>query len=213
MYKLYGFCASNYYNMVKLALMEKGLKFEEILSPPSQEETYLVRSPMGKVPCLETDEGPLIETSVILDYLEDISGGSSFYPSDAYEKAKVKELIKSTELYLELVARRLLGEVFFGAPVNEDLRVEVKADLEKGIIALNKLLKFEPYAAGENYTYADIMLYYSVTLSMAVAKQALNLNLIDLMPGVGEWMKMMNKNPLIQQVNVDRDAALKAMAG
>ena len=30
MLKLYGFCVSNYYNMVKLALLEKGLPFEEI---------------------------------------------------------------------------------------------------------------------------------------------------------------------------------------
>ncbi|MHC3825248.1 glutathione S-transferase N-terminal domain-containing protein [Pseudomonas sp. G3-19] len=28
MFKLYGFAVSNYYNMVKLALLEKGLAFE-----------------------------------------------------------------------------------------------------------------------------------------------------------------------------------------
>ena len=31
MFKLYGFAVSNYYNMVKLALLEKGLPFEEVL--------------------------------------------------------------------------------------------------------------------------------------------------------------------------------------
>jgi len=30
MLKLYGFSVSNYYNMVKLALLEKGLAFEEV---------------------------------------------------------------------------------------------------------------------------------------------------------------------------------------
>ena len=30
MLKLYGFSVSNYYNMVKLALLEKGLPFEEV---------------------------------------------------------------------------------------------------------------------------------------------------------------------------------------
>ena len=30
MLKLYGFAVSNYYNMVKLALLEKGLSFEEV---------------------------------------------------------------------------------------------------------------------------------------------------------------------------------------
>ena len=30
MLKLYGFAVSNYYNMVKLALLEKGVAFEEV---------------------------------------------------------------------------------------------------------------------------------------------------------------------------------------
>lgn len=30
MLKLYGFAVSNYYNMVKLALLEKGVPFEEV---------------------------------------------------------------------------------------------------------------------------------------------------------------------------------------
>ena len=31
MLKLYGFAVSNYYNMVKLALLEKGLVLEEVI--------------------------------------------------------------------------------------------------------------------------------------------------------------------------------------
>ena len=36
MFKLYGFAVSNYYNMVKLALLEKGLPFEEVTFYPTQ---------------------------------------------------------------------------------------------------------------------------------------------------------------------------------
>ena len=32
MIKLHGFSASNYYNVPKLALLEKGVEFEEVLS-------------------------------------------------------------------------------------------------------------------------------------------------------------------------------------
>ena len=35
MFKLYGFSVSNYYNMVKLALLEKGLPFEEVTFYPT----------------------------------------------------------------------------------------------------------------------------------------------------------------------------------
>ncbi len=36
MLKLYGFSVSNYYNMVKLALLEKGLPFEEVPFMPGK---------------------------------------------------------------------------------------------------------------------------------------------------------------------------------
>ena len=54
MLKLYGFPVSNYFNMVKIALLEKQIEFEEVLVYPNQEHDYLSKSPMGKVPCIET---------------------------------------------------------------------------------------------------------------------------------------------------------------
>jgi len=57
MLKLHGFSVSNYYNMAKFALLEKGLAFDEVSAMPSQEADYKAKSPMGKVPCIETDKG------------------------------------------------------------------------------------------------------------------------------------------------------------
>lgn len=57
MLKLHGFAVSNYYNMVKLALLEKGLPFEEVLFVPNQTQQALAISPRGKVPVLETEHG------------------------------------------------------------------------------------------------------------------------------------------------------------
>ena len=57
MLKLYGFAVSNYYNMVKLALLEKGLPFEEVPFYAGQSAEALAISPRGKVPVLETDKG------------------------------------------------------------------------------------------------------------------------------------------------------------
>ena len=45
MFKLYGFAISNYYNMVKLALLEKGLPFEEVLFYAGQSPEALAISP------------------------------------------------------------------------------------------------------------------------------------------------------------------------
>lgn len=211
MFKLYGFPVSNYYNMVKLTLLEKGFEFEEVITRPSQEEDYLSKSPMGKIPCLEVKEGAISETNVIFDFLEDLSSDVPLYPENPYQRAKVRELSKSIELYLELVTRQLLGAVFFGAPADEALNEKVSVELDKGVAALNRILIFSPFAAGEVMTYADFMLYYTVTLGNMATKKALGRDLCDELPGLTAWLTLMEGNPLVQKVNADRDAALKAM--
>ena len=70
MIKLHGICLSNYYNMAKLSLEEKGLDYEEVEAPPSQESGYKAKSPMGKTPFIETSEGFISESTAILGYLE-----------------------------------------------------------------------------------------------------------------------------------------------
>ena len=71
MLKLYGTPLSNNYNKAKLALLEKGLAFEEVAAPPSQEESFLQRSPMGKVPFIEVDGRFLAESQAIVEYIEE----------------------------------------------------------------------------------------------------------------------------------------------
>ena len=93
MIKLYGAPLSNYYNMVKVALLEKGLAFEEVLTPPSQDAGYLAKSPMGKIPCIETPDGFLAESIAILEYLEAVAPSPSLLPSNAFEQAKVRALL------------------------------------------------------------------------------------------------------------------------
>jgi glutathione S-transferase len=68
MLKLCGFAASNYYNKVKLAMLEKNQPFEEVLAWLGQ--TDLQASPLGKVPYIITDAGPLCESEVIDEYIE-----------------------------------------------------------------------------------------------------------------------------------------------
>ncbi len=212
MLKLYGFPVSNYYNMVKLALLEKGFEFEEVVVRPNQEEAFLKQSPMGKVPCLEADEGFISETSVILEFLEDISPGIALFPEDSFKRAKTRELMKATELYLELVGRQLFRSAFFGAPLSEELRDKVAPELDKGIAALNRLLVFGPYAAGDSLTYADLMLYYTVTLVGWAVKKVYGRDINSEMPGLNEWLQLMNQNAMVKQVNQDRDEAMQGFA-
>ncbi|HEY9380632.1 MAG TPA: glutathione S-transferase N-terminal domain-containing protein, partial [Burkholderiales bacterium] len=50
MLKLYGFPLSNYYNRVKIVLLEKNVPFEEVLAVPGKDESIKVHSPARKIP-------------------------------------------------------------------------------------------------------------------------------------------------------------------
>ena len=154
MLKLHGFAVSNYFNMVKLALLEKGVDFEVNVVHPSQDEAFLAISPRGKVPALETEHGLVSETNVILEYIEETQGGKALLPKDAFERATVRALTKEIELYIELPARSCYAEVFFGGKVDQQVKDKAKADLLAGIASLKRHAKFAPYVAGSEMTIA-----------------------------------------------------------
>lgn len=204
--KLYGFPVSNYYNMVKAVLIEKGMEFEEVLVKPNQESDYLARSPMGKVPAIETEQGFLTETGVILDYLDELGEGPSFYPSDAFSRAKVQEIIRYLELYIELPARRLYGDVFFGRPASDAEKEATRVALEKGFTALARLAKYEPYIAGPELTYADFYFRFSFNLATLVCKRALDWDAQGQYPQAKELMSLMDQRASIAKVMADQKA-------
>ena len=55
MLRLHGAPMSSHYNKAKLALLEKGIQFEEVMTMPAQDETVLKYSPIGKIPWIEVD--------------------------------------------------------------------------------------------------------------------------------------------------------------
>jgi glutathione S-transferase len=214
MLKLCGFHISNYHNKVRIALLEKGVPFEEDTScTPSQKEEFLVRSPIGKVPFLELGDGRrLSESEVIAEYLEEAYPHKPLLPKDPFERAKVRELITFMELHVELVARRLYGQVFWKRPVSDEVKTATEKDLAKGIRALKTLVRFDPYIAGKDLTLADCAAFVHLPLVSLATRHGLGRDFLDEMPQVKPYLKMLGERPEFQKVNEDRKAAQAALA-
>lgn len=210
MLKLHGFAVSNYFNMVKLALLEKGVDFEVNVVHGSQDPDFLAMSPRGKVPCLETEHGFINETNVILEYLEETQGGKRLLPEDAFERATVRTLTKEVELYIELPARSCYMEVFFGGKVDPVLKEKAKAELLAGVATLKRHGKFAPYVAGSEMTIADLMFLYSVDLACAVAKKLFDTDLLADWPEAQALLKKLGENANVQKVEADKNAEMAA---
>ncbi|SDT19110.1 glutathione S-transferase [Halopseudomonas xinjiangensis] len=210
MLTLHGFNVSNYFNMVKLALLEKGVDFKINVVHPSQDEAFLKISPRGKVPCLETEHGCFSETNVILEYLEETQRGKPLLPKDPFERANVRALAKEIELYIELPARSCYPEVFFGGKVDQAIKDKAKADLLNGVAALKRHGEFSPYVAGNDMTIADLMFLYSIDLASIVAKKAFGIDLLADFPEAKELLELLGRNPHVQQIEADKKAEMAA---
>jgi glutathione S-transferase len=205
---LCGFPVSNYYNKVKLALLEKGVPFtEELVMTKSADAVVLAASPLGKIPFIRTAHGPLCESQVIVDYLEAAYPAVPLMPADPYAAAKVRELCAFIDTHLELVVRDLYPQAFFGGTVSESSQARVRKQLEKNIPAFAKLAKFSPYVAGDSFTLADCAAWVSLPLVGMATKviygEDLLANLVDYKP----YIKMINERPTAQKVAEDRKAA------
>ncbi len=205
---LCGFPISNYYNKVKLALLEKGVAFsEEEVSTGSRDPAVLAASPLAKIPFIRTDAGTLCESQPILEYIESAYPQPPLVPADPFAAAKVRELVTFIDLHLELVARELYPKAFFGGTVSEGNAARVRTLLTKNIAAFQHLARFAPYVAGPEFTQADCAAWASLPV-IAMAVKAVYGE--DLLAGAGvDWksyQRFVGERPSAQRVTADRKA-------
>jgi glutathione S-transferase len=213
MIKLCGFRVSNYHNKVRLALLEKGIAFEEDENcRPSQKDEWLARSPMGKVPILEVDGATLTESQVICEYLEDAYPEKPLYPKDPIARAKVRELVTHIEWHMEMVARRLYAQAFFGGTVSDEVKQSVAKDIARGARTLKALVRFDPFFAGKELTLADVTAFIHLPLVSLSTKIVLGQDALEGVPQVKDALKMLRARPAFARVDEDRKAAVAAMA-
>ena len=208
MLKLCGFAASNYYNKVKFALLEKGVPFEEELAWVGQTDPAC--SPLGKVPYIKTAQGALCESGVIMEYIEQAYPQNPLLPADPFAAAKVRELVTFLELHLELVARNLYPEAFFGGKISDSAKEKTGAQLEKNVAAFAQLARFAPYVAGDTLSLADCAAVVHLPLVAGATKLIYGRDFLADLP-VRDYLKRMGERPTLAKVNADRKANTELM--
>jgi len=207
MLKLCGFASSNYYNKVKLALLEKDIAFEEVQAWTDRSPALLEKSPLGKVPYLETEQGVLFESQVLLEYVEARYPQHPLLPADPFAAAKVRELIQFIELHLELVARELYPQAFFGGKVSDETKARAHKLLLRNAKAFGKRTSsFSPFIAGDEFTLADCAAIPHLLLVSLASKAVLGEDVLADLP-VREYVKRMSERPTVQRLNQDRKAS------
>ena len=209
MITLCGTPISNYYNKVKLALLEKGVPFTEERCPTGRtDEAMLSASPLGKIPFVRTDHGTMCESQAILDWLEATHPNPPLLPADPWAAAKVHELVTFIDLHLELVVRDLYAKAFWGGELSEANAARVRKLLVRNIAGFKRLARFSPYVAGDTFTQADCAAYASLPLLTLATKLVYGEDLLA--TGGIDWKpysQLVGQRASAQRMVADRKAA------
>ena len=107
--ELYNFAQSTCSQKVRICLAEKGLEWVDhrLISAKHDHlsDWYLKLNPNGVVPTLIHDGRPVYESSVILQYLDQIHPEPSLVPPDAYGQAQMRAWLTFVDLVTTPAAR------------------------------------------------------------------------------------------------------------
>lgn len=150
---------------VMLGLQLAGVEFEvvnHLTFESVKTEEFLKLNPAGKVPVLETEEGPLVESNAILRYTA-YKYNSKLYSEDLKEKLEIDQAFYFIGSLLESSYASFVYPLF-GFPFPhlsyklEDFRNNSKAYLEK-LKAVDAKLKGKDHVVLGRYTIADVLLW------------------------------------------------------
>ena len=211
MIKLYGVQLSAYYNKVKIALLEKGVNFQEVPTRPSQEPAMLEQSPMGKIPYVDINGHALSESTVILEWLEDAYPTAALLPPTPNGRASARELMTMLDLYLMPATAPLYRHLLFGAALDEAGKATARAAIERSLLAVSRLVQYGPWLAGEYFSFADISAASVLPLVAWSTREVYGEDLTSIIPGIEEYLALLGKRASVARMWQDSAAARAAL--
>ncbi|KYF88206.1 glutathione S-transferase [Sorangium cellulosum] len=157
---LYGHPFSSYTQKVLIALYENGTPFEfRCLGPdtPQHAAEWLQRWPLRKFPLLVDDERNVVETSIIIEYLQLAHPGPArLLPADPMAALDVRFLDRFFDLHVMTPMQRAVDGALTGDPVKrQEGLAHAAAKLELAYAWLEGQLAGRTWAVGADFTMAD----------------------------------------------------------
>ena len=157
---LYGHPFSSYTQKVLVALYENAIPFEfRCLGPdtPQHAAEWLRRWPLGKFPLLVDGERSVVETTIIIEYLQLAHPGPvQLLPADSMAALDVRFLDRFFDLHVMQWVQHAVNGALTGDAVKREEGLALAAKkLDLAYAWLEKQLAGRTWAAGEAFTLAD----------------------------------------------------------
>ncbi len=173
MLKIYGALLSPFVRKVRCALSEKQIPYELVATNPFDKSSdFLKRSPLGRIPALEDEQGrSLADSTVIAEYLEERFPTPALFPRDPYDRARVRWFDEYADGGM---APSLTAKVFFQRVISAKL---IKGGCDEAVVqsGLKELPTFLAYLEGELGGHQYLVAETFTLADVSVACQLVNL--------------------------------------
>jgi len=158
-----------------------GVNVESNVGVDASSKEFEAKSPLGKVPVLETPEGNLFEANAIARYVARLGKGN-LYGSNIFEAGQIEQFVDFAANDIELPGSVWVFPILGYIPSNALATQKAKGDIRKSLDYLNKHLNTRTFLVGERITLADIVVasslvyLYQRVLDTPFRKQFVNAN-------------------------------------
>ncbi len=157
---LYGHPFSSYTQKALIALYENDVRFEfRLIGPdtPVHVEDWLRRWPMARFPMLVDGQRSVVETSIIIEYLQIAHAGPvQLIPADPMRALDARFLDRFFDLYIMDAVQTAVASKLQRIPMSADAgRAFAGERLERAYGWLDGQLSDRRWATGEDFTLAD----------------------------------------------------------
>jgi glutathione S-transferase/RNA polymerase-associated protein len=195
---------------VKLALLEKGLSFETKvvdLTRPTDELRRL--SPRVEVPALVDGDLQLVDSSIIVEYLEDAYPEPALLPKTPRERARVRWIEELCDTQYEAVVWGVAELTVFQRASGEQKEAMLRTASAQ-VARLNARLEAElqdrPWLNGDKFGFGDLVAFPHVNAASSQGNKPLPGTRLD------AWLRAVRQRPSAQRCKADILATLATFA-
>lgn len=180
MLKLYAFDRSPFGWKTRVVLAEKKILYEMIVPEnKSEDPSFAKLNPFRLTPVLVLEDGrTLYESTIINEYLEETHPTPAMLPKDPYERAKVRMLEDTTDLYLYRTMADLRNAEYTYEPpylirrkagdIDHKLLEEAKTKMHEHLSRLERELGSRKWFGADLFSLADAALVAPLTGSLTL---------------------------------------------
>jgi len=197
--QLYDFLPSPNCLRVKIALHEKGLRYDtipvDIRKGEQKKPEFLKLNPYGKVPVIVDDGTVLFESYIINEYLDEKYPMPPLMPKDPSRRGRMRVLIDYGLNYIHAQYWTLRGE--FMKPETERDRTVIEETREK----LRGLLRYLEDAIGDKpYFVGDFSLADVALITRFLRMESFGVLPIRSLPRLSAWLGRVKSRPSVKAI-------------